>query len=135
MGDEAFDMSNTSLERAFSDLEDKISDFTQFGYQNVDVSLAAIAECVDRDPLRSIVNPVIDETGFDSWWKHAQESKNPGSAGSGTLAWPNDLGERVGVQASLLGALAAGEIKLLSFAFDFCYVGSGRSQCGVCGFL
>jgi hypothetical protein len=107
---------NSSLDSAFACLQDALDDYrTTVGVDTIRGLLARIAEIVDSEPLRGIVETQLPAVDFASW--SAENLIGPHTSGSRSISWPHQSSERVAVQVEVLRKLSSqpsGEV--MSFA-------------------
>jgi hypothetical protein len=111
-----------TLEESLREVEDAIEDFETLGYQNAQAVLVRLVALLDREPVASLLRPLLSQVDFSAWW--APVAGTSMGVGTGSFDWPEGREARVAMQVELCRALSQGVINLIPTTFTFSYVSS-----------
>ena len=121
------------LAPALDDIDDAVEDLRDSQFQNFGSALGRLLYLLDEEPLAGFLLSALRSVAFDEWW---DKTKNTGGSmvGSGSLDWPIDRSERIGIQLALCRSIAGGQIDSLQFCLHHCYAGMNDLDAHVCRF-
>jgi hypothetical protein len=114
------------LKYQIEEINDAVSDLRHTNLQSLTSAISRLLAIVDRPPVGPVLLSLHRKADFAAWFAIA--SRHSAVAGSGTLQWPSDRGERVVLQRELCGALASGKVNPTTFLFTFCNMGSPNAS-------
>ena len=120
-------MAFVELEDSLIDFDDAVEDVQRSLYDTIQGALHRFILLLDQNPFFSNICQELPVVNFSEWHKCAKGTIRS-MAGSGTLDWPIEKGDRIAMQLALIGYLAEGKEQVWSFAHDFMNAGLNHND-------
>jgi hypothetical protein len=106
----------TTIFSAISEIADARDDLARDGLEAASAGFQRIADCLDAEPLRSVISAQVPSFEFDAWW-NVGTGGGRSMLGSAALVWPTDLESRVAAQIGLCRRFAIDDEALLVYMY------------------